>query len=155
LRTFSVHILVSAFKISLFPTSNDTFPTSLEQLRAAQPLQAAALAHEIVQAAAGVFLSVRLVVASLLRGLRNLDGISDLRSRLDSLPKELRSLYKYMIKTVKPLYQTSSSQLFQLMPAAIAYRVEDWEDLPPLNVLCLSLASDDDGICSSTQKKDF
>jgi hypothetical protein len=41
------------------------------------------------------------------------------------------------------------------MAAATAYRVEDWEDLPPLNVLCLSLASDHDGDLVFNAKKDF
>jgi len=58
-----------------------------------EPEQASALLLEIVDKANGVFLWVRIVVYSLLKGLRARDGLEDLQQRLRHLPGDLKALY--------------------------------------------------------------
>lgn len=76
------------------------------------------LIHEIVRKARGVFLWVKLVVKSLLRGLGDYNRISDLKRRIDYLPEDLEELYAYMLQTVDPFYHDQTSRLFQIVRAA-------------------------------------
>jgi len=55
------------------------------------------LVREIATKADDVFLWVKLVVVSLLRGLQNKDNDSDLQKRLMELPNDLSALYEIMI----------------------------------------------------------
>jgi hypothetical protein len=77
-------------------------------------VERAPLVSEIVNKATGVFLWVTLVVRSLLNGLRNRDGIDDLRRRLQELPSGLSDLYSHMFNNVEPLYRKQASQTFQI-----------------------------------------
>jgi hypothetical protein len=52
-----------------------------------EPVEAPKLIEEIVTAASGVFLWVKLIVASLLKGLGEHDEISDLQARCGRCPK--------------------------------------------------------------------
>ena len=56
--------------------------TRLQRIAAEQPEDVQQLIQEIVNSASGVFLWVKLVVDSLLRGLGNRDKIKDLQARL-------------------------------------------------------------------------
>jgi hypothetical protein len=87
----------------------------------------APLVFEIVNKAAGVFLWVTLVVRLLLSGLRNRDGIYDLRRRLQELPSGLSALYSHMLNNVEPLYQEQASQTFRIYEAMA--HVEDVTNL--------------------------
>lgn len=73
------------------------------------------LLAEIVNAAAGVFLWVKLVVQSLIEGVENGDTVEDLRTRLEALPRDLEDLFDHMIDNVPDSYKEQSSQIFQLM----------------------------------------
>ena len=81
-----------------------------------------ALVFEIVEKADGVFLWVRIVVMSLLRGLRSRDGISDLQRRLLLLPRDLESLYEHMMELIDTVHQEHASQIFQIFRAAQEHR---------------------------------
>ena len=72
------------------------------------------LLAEIVDAAAGVFLWVKLVVRSLVEGVRNRDTVDILRTRLQALPRDLEDLFDFMLGSVPDLYKKESSQIFQL-----------------------------------------
>jgi hypothetical protein len=60
--------------------------------------------QEVVEKAEGVFLWVRIVVDSLLRGIRNLDNMLVLLGRLNLLPRELEPLYEYLMSQIEPVY---------------------------------------------------
>jgi hypothetical protein len=74
-----------------------------------------ALIDEIVSSASGVFLWVRLVVRSLLEGLRNYDHIPDLQKRLRLLPRDLEALFRHMLRHISDEYKTESSAMFQIV----------------------------------------
>jgi hypothetical protein len=83
-------------------------------LAISQPVQSAALTHNIVTKANGVFLWVKLVAWSLLDGLRNRDDIEELQKRLDRLPSDLDALYRHMLKRIDPLYIVQACRIFQI-----------------------------------------
>jgi hypothetical protein len=79
------------------------------------PLGTESFVAEIVDSAAGVFLWVKLVVRSLLEGLRNYDSLEDLRLRLGQLPKDLEALFKHMLSRIPQVCRRQSSQIFQIL----------------------------------------
>jgi energy-coupling factor transporter ATP-binding protein EcfA2 len=82
----------------------------------------------------GVFLWVRLVVASLLGGMNYGDRVSDLQRRLDALPSELEELYDRMLASLDPFYLEHAAQLFKFVQTSFA---------PPM-LLVLTLADEED-----------
>lgn len=72
------------------------------------------LVSELVWKAEGVFLWVALVVASLLKGLSQRDGIQQLRKRLDACPSDLELLYGHMFSLIDPIYMEESAILLQI-----------------------------------------
>jgi hypothetical protein len=85
---------------------------------AGNPAAVKALTNEIIHRADGVFLWVRLVVQSLLNGLRNGDEISILQTRLRLLPRELEPLYVQLLGLIEPVYLPWASKAFQIVQAA-------------------------------------
>jgi len=85
------------------------------QLARENPEDAPALVQEIVDKADGVFLWVKLVVRSLLNGIRNRDEMSHLWERLRLLPRELEPLYSRLLDLVEPLYLPWVSKAFQIL----------------------------------------
>ncbi|KAE9364661.1 hypothetical protein N431DRAFT_474246 [Stipitochalara longipes BDJ] len=73
------------------------------------------LVEEIVDSANGVFLWVKLVIDSLLVGLRAYDSIDDLKGRLRKLDKNLEKLFEQMLGKIKVEYQASWSRTVQLI----------------------------------------
>lgn len=88
------------------------------QFQQSQPQAAANLVNSIVSKASGVFLWVKLVVASLIEGIANGDRPSDLHVRMDALPDELEDLYDSMVDRLSPAYAAHAAKMFQLMNAA-------------------------------------
>lgn len=83
-----------------------------------EPKGAETLVEDVVEAANGVFLWVRLVVDSLLAGLKGRDRISTLQQRLRELPKDIEGMYGHMLQQVDNVYLASMSQIFQLVRVA-------------------------------------
>ncbi|SPO01974.1 uncharacterized protein DNG_04647 [Cephalotrichum gorgonifer] len=104
----------------------------MKELVKREPEIAHTLARQIVDKADGVFLWVRLVVGSLLDGLRNHDRISDLQARLEATPPDLKSLYLVLLKNCDANYREQQSRYIQMRQAARE---------PPLT-LAFSLADD-------------
>jgi hypothetical protein len=74
------------------------------------------LVQEIVEKAAGVFLWVRIVVKSLIRGINNHDDIAILHQRLHLLPSELKPLYDHILNNhIEPVYKPWASRAFQIL----------------------------------------
>jgi hypothetical protein len=74
-----------------------------------------ALVEEIVSSASGVFLWVRLVVKSLLKGLQDGDQIEDLQLRLRALPQDLEALFTHMLSDVPTSYKSQAACIFQIL----------------------------------------
>jgi hypothetical protein len=87
----------------------------MKELQLRNPEKATQLSFEIVNKADGVFLWVKLVVLSLIRGLRNSDQISDLQRRLTLLPPSLEELFTQIIGKLEPVYIQQSSRIFQIV----------------------------------------
>lgn len=117
-------------------------------LREDQSALALALVQDIVKKADGVFLWVKLVVRSILIGLRNRDEIVDLQRRLQELPSDLEALFDDMLmRRIEPFYQAKASRLFQVVRASREQndQLERFGELPaPLTLLALSFADDND-----------
>lgn len=64
--------------------------------------------------AEGVFLCVRLVVRLLVDGLEAGDTIMDLQAKLQSLPRDLKDLYREMLSRTLPEYQVQASEILQM-----------------------------------------
>lgn len=87
----------------------------MQQLASRSPQDTEALVTEIVGAAQGVFLWVRLVVRSLLEGLRNHDEINVLTERLHELKTDLEQLFQIMLQRVHYRYREGMSKMFQVL----------------------------------------
>ncbi|KIN07657.1 hypothetical protein OIDMADRAFT_109094, partial [Oidiodendron maius Zn] len=90
----------------------------MQQLVKMDPSQSLTFSRTIVSKANGVFLWVKLVVASLLNGLRNRDEICDLQRRLEVIPSELDNLYNHMLGRIEPVYIQKAIQIFQIFNSA-------------------------------------
>ncbi|KAK8048150.1 hypothetical protein PG994_009880 [Apiospora phragmitis] len=90
----------------------------MKQLIRRNPDEASRLVSGIVHKARGVFLWVKLVTRSLLRGLSDYNRLSDLKKRVSYLPSDLEALYKHVLDCVDPFYRTQMSQIFQVYRAA-------------------------------------
>jgi hypothetical protein len=97
-----------------------------------QPQEAKHLIAEATRKASGIFLWVRLVILSLLEGLRDSDNITDLQDRLNLLPSEPEELFSKILGRLNPSYFEQASKLFQLVQAS----------KQPLTLLNLGFAED-------------
>ncbi|XMA20696.1 hypothetical protein WAI453_013487 [Rhynchosporium graminicola] len=128
---------------------NDTLCSNnkMKNLFISEPTAAPELVQGIISKASGVFLWVRLVVTSLLRGLNNNDQIKDLQRRLDLLPAELQALFSYMLTLVEPVYIREGSQILQIMlkyQQISAVLQKDYPQVEGLSGIELSFAIDSD-----------
>ena len=76
------------------------------------------ITHDIVQRSQGVFLWVFLVVRSLLEGLRNHDRPSQLQTRLQEFPNDLKDFFNHIFESLDPIYKTISAHMFQVALAS-------------------------------------
>lgn len=81
-------------------------------LRQHKPKDANGLTEAIAEMASGVFLWVRLVVRSLLDGLRDGDLVADLHARLLKLPRDPEDLFESIISDLNPDYLAQASLIF-------------------------------------------
>jgi hypothetical protein len=117
--------------------------SAFRSLAEREPKKTLDLIKEIVRKADGVFLWVKIVVESLLRGVRNRDGIPDLQQRLRMFPRELGPLYEHLLGHIEPLYSEWASKAFQILRVARAHRDhlgDDEESVRPLTIWDLYLA---------------
>jgi hypothetical protein len=144
--------------------TRDRFEKSpaFRRLAAEEQESKSALIQKVVQKAEGVFLWVRLVVTSLLKGIRNRDGIQDLRERLRQIPEDLDRLYSHLLNLIEPIYRTWASMAFQVIRAA---RELEKSPFKPANIVCdprlrfvplilgeFSLGMNDSFDCCNTQQ---
>ncbi|RFU26466.1 hypothetical protein B7463_g9874, partial [Scytalidium lignicola] len=87
----------------------------MARLYTVEPIEAPKLIHEIVTKADSVFIWVKLVVQSLLRGLMNRDQIKNLQRRLRLLPIELESLFGLMMEQIEAVYAEEGPQIFLII----------------------------------------
>jgi NACHT domain len=110
-----------------------------------EPTTTPQLIESVVARADGVFLWVKLVVRSLLEGLKNRDELADLQRRLELIPTDLEDLFKSMLSKITPFYRNKAAEIFQIIRAS--YRItENWDGdsdlLLQLDTLTLAFAID-------------
>ena len=66
----------------------------------------------IAYKAQGVFLWVRLVVKTLINGLRNHDSLDQLRTRLESTPSDIEAMYEKMLSSIDVAHREEAALLF-------------------------------------------
>ncbi|KAK8139442.1 hypothetical protein PG984_002822 [Apiospora sp. TS-2023a] len=118
--------------------------TYMKQLERRSPDEASRLVTSIVEKARGVFLWVKIVTRSLLRGLSDYNRISDLKKRVSHLPSDLEALYQHIIDNVDPFYRTQMSQIFQI------FRVAQNGSPELVTLLNLSWADDEEELSVET-----
>ncbi|KAK1775526.1 hypothetical protein QBC45DRAFT_242345 [Copromyces sp. CBS 386.78] len=74
----------------------------------------------VTNKAAGVFLWAYLVTKSLREGLSNYDTGVDLKKRLDQLPSDLKKLFRQILESVNPIYQSKMACFLQAALTATA-----------------------------------
>lgn len=120
--------------------------TAFQRLMAREPDLAPALIKEIAHCADGVFLWVRLVVKSLLDGIRNRDAMPDLLRRLRQIPRELEPLYQHLLGLIDPIYMEWASAAFEIVRAARDLEVSPFgksiggKGVQPVTLLAFHLA---------------
>jgi hypothetical protein len=134
--------------IQIYVNDNLSDNPRMKRMQELEPLEAPKLVQEIVDKAHGVFLWIKLVVASLLRGLTNRDQIFDLQRRIRALPEQLELLFTYMIQQIEPIYQDEGSRIFRIMltSQAVSAMLDEEEDYVQVEGLCaidLSFALED------------
>lgn len=120
--------------IALYVEDNLKKNERMQHLLESNSEQAEALASEIVARSSGVFLWVKVVVGSLIDGLRNHDRISDLQARLLLLPSDLAEVYQHILSRMDAIYQIHRTKYLLMRRAAVD---------PPLT-LAFSLADEED-----------
>ncbi|KAF8847365.1 hypothetical protein BDZ45DRAFT_637097, partial [Acephala macrosclerotiorum] len=123
---------LTAPDIRMFTSESLRQNLMFKSLEALQPQESERLIVEVTSKASGVFLWVRLVILSLLEGLRDGDRIVDLQKRLHHLPSDLEALFHKILNRLNPSYFEQASRLFQL--------VREWEK--PMSLLVLSFAEE-------------
>jgi hypothetical protein len=83
------------------------------EARKPTPILGRKVLYKIVNKANGVFLWFKLVVRSLLNGIRNCDDILDQWERLRIMPRELKPLYSRLLELVEPIYLIWVSKALQ------------------------------------------
>ena len=76
------------------------------------------LIREITERAVGVFLWVFLVTKELRNGLTEYDSFSDMRRRLESIPRDLGDFFKQILESVEPFYHEKMATTLQISLAA-------------------------------------
>ena len=82
-------------------------------LQKTNPTGCANLCETIINQSSGVFLWVRLVVASIYDGLSDGNHLDELLTVVKKMPKELKDLFSSMLARMKPDYLPQASMLFQ------------------------------------------
>jgi hypothetical protein len=140
-RTFRIHELTQddiCTYIKATLCENETFQTL-----ATRDTKYLELVDEMMSAAEGVFLWVRLASNLLLDGINYERDISDLRTHLRSLPTQLCAIYDHIINSINPMHQRDAARSFLLL------------DSFPSASLVLHYYMDDQERKRATEKKAF
>jgi hypothetical protein len=120
--------------IKHYVTSRFTNSPGFQERRLETPSEINQLIEAITSKASGVFLWVRLVTDSLLKGLAEGDRLEELRERLNDIPDDLEKLFWKILTNVDQERREHVSQLLQIMRGS----------LEQLSVLDFSYADDPD-----------
>ncbi|KAF2843490.1 hypothetical protein M501DRAFT_1012837 [Patellaria atrata CBS 101060] len=104
--------------IQLFLSENLNRNMMFATLQDESSIESARPSLEITEKASGVFLWVRLVVNSLLEGIREGDKISILLQRLRALPEDLEMFFQHIIEDLTDSHREEASRLFQVVDYA-------------------------------------
>ena len=84
------------------------------QKRSADEHEVSRILDSIAVKAQGVFLWVRLVVKTLINGLRVDDSLDQLRTRVDSMPSDIEALYARMLANIEEAHRKEAAFLFSM-----------------------------------------
>lgn len=109
---------LSAPDIYTFTTEKLQASEMFCELQTLEPNSAQILIAEVLEKASGVFLWVRLVVMSLLEGLRDGDTMADLLERLRDLPSDLENLFQKIFDGLTSKHRQQASRLIRIILAS-------------------------------------
>ena len=93
-----------------YVVDNLNHPTMLDLLtESTDRVEFVKLTTEIISAAQGVFQWVKIVVESLMRGIRHFEDFDALMSRLREYPQDLDDLYRFLYNNIDPRYKQSAA----------------------------------------------
>ncbi|KAI1158606.1 prion-inhibition and propagation-domain-containing protein [Nemania serpens] len=78
------------------------------------PVEALEIFGALSNKSSGVFLWVVLACKSVVQGLHSCDRLSDLKSRIDELPRELEELFQHMLGSIHPRYQEQAAKYLRI-----------------------------------------
>lgn len=107
---------LTSHDIRIFTTEKLEESTMFIQLRNVHPSSAEKLISEVLEKAAGVFLWVRLVVQSLVEGLRDGCTMLDLHKRLQDIPPDLEDLFRKILEDQESLpYRQQACRMIRVL----------------------------------------
>lgn len=130
---------LTAKDIEIFVRSAFNDNERFRQMQGRNPQRAEKFLTEVMERSSGVFLWVRLVTKSLLRGISSRDKMSDLQKRLDELPANLEDLFGKILDNIEPRYLEHATELFRIHGSH-----------PSISALRMSFADEEaDEICTN------
>lgn len=121
--------------MELFVQGNLSSHNVMAQLMTHDPDATNDIVTEIKEKADGVFLWVKLVVTLLIEGLEAGDSVQELWTKLRSMPRDLRALYRRMLSKISSEYQVQAAIMFQLLQIWVSITGE------PMTTLILHYAT--------------
>ncbi|KAL6695658.1 hypothetical protein J3F84DRAFT_395107 [Trichoderma pleuroticola] len=112
----------------------------MEKLSESNPSGSYQIISDLVEMSSGVFLWVVLACRSLLSGFTHFDGITELQSRVNELPRGLEDLFQYMLNKVEPGHWNQASRFLKI--CYIEQEAQGWTELDGMYALSLVLAID-------------
>lgn len=112
----------------------------MEKLSEGNPYGSYQIMSDLVEMSSGVFLWVVLACRSLLSGFTHFDGIAELQSRVNELPRELEDMFQYMLNKVEPRHRNQASRFLEI--CYIEQEARGLSELDGMYALGLALAID-------------
>ncbi|KAM0549435.1 hypothetical protein ACHAPJ_009421 [Fusarium lateritium] len=121
--------------IASYVDNNVTSHPYMVTLAQIEPDNVKAITTPLVDKAAGVFLWVVLACRSVVEGCDDYSTVSDLKARVDELPKEVEDLLQHLLDQINPRWEQEAMKLMNLV-----YTNQCHEDIDPIPTLGLYLA---------------
>ncbi|KAL9008432.1 MAG: hypothetical protein Q9173_006443 [Seirophora scorigena] len=94
----------------------------------------AILVDTIVSRADGVFLWAVIAIRDVREGLQGMVDLDELAHAIDDLPAQLESLFKLMLRRIKPAYQRDAARFLQIALHATLHDSQYYSSQPHLNL---------------------
>ena len=121
------------------------------QKRSADEDEVSEILDSIADKAQRVFLWVRLVVKTLINGLRNHDSLDQLRTRVESTPSDIEAMYAKMLSNIDVAYRKEAALLFRMALNFLTKSLLDTTSVLCSEIHHVSIASSQDAVLCSRQ----